>query len=123
MTAEDGIVTLQADLQNTEDLKSTKLVKNGAVVKTFDLDGEETTISYDVDVSGTKWFVLHVEDAEGDRTMTSPIYATSDSTDDNGGNLTNGNDRQTSIQFLEELIELLEKLIEDLGASNVTSTI
>lgn len=79
VAAEDGTITLSADLQNAEgDLKSARLVRNGTVVETFDLDSQEESITYDAQVNGTKWFVLHVEDENGDRAMTSPIWVTED---------------------------------------------
>lgn len=75
VAAEGGTETLSADLQNAEgNLTNAQLVKNGTVVESFDLGAPEETISYDAEVNGTEWFVLRVQDEDGDRAMTSPIY-------------------------------------------------
>ncbi|MBI3661087.1 CehA/McbA family metallohydrolase, partial [Candidatus Acetothermia bacterium] len=72
--AAGGKAELKAELNSIAPLKKAAIVKNGQVVKEFDLSKNEETISFEVPAEDA-WYVVRVYTAtEGIQAMTNPIW-------------------------------------------------
>lgn len=73
-TVSSDSVEITAELKSTDGLMNAELIKNGEVVKTFDLSGKTDSISYSEDVDGEGWYALQVYDSNENRAHTNPIW-------------------------------------------------
>ncbi len=67
-------VRFRADLQSVTPLKRAVLIKDGEVLRTFDLEGMETTIEFTDTPEVKTWYVLRVYAEDGDQALTNPIW-------------------------------------------------